>query len=479
MIQSFGRALLSPAVVGLTAVAVLIGLADAAVRPPSRGANMWDLYLVEASNTQIVGMATLVVWTVVLLRGSAAVRRPDALMRYGSHAAGAAAHLREVGGAAAAAILLANIAYVVIALPSGVSWSWSPVTLQTVQHAEPILVIGPTTLAGTVDAPLLAAILQSGHLLVGLLVMAIAHHAIAIRAPRLAGVFLFAFAGLTAIASFGVLTSVPLLDPTPLFNLAWALGWQRLIGAVVAAAVMVGGSLFLVLRADRNTTGFIGWLSSRWGVVVVIGCALVTMAPALIATGGVSTILPSLLPGPYGSVDGYARTLLLPIGTATVFYAWLAARTSEFLTYDLIRRGTYGRWVSAAAARGLAFTGVAAGSAALILLVHQQDQRSLRTIGAVAGLVAAQTLFYCALALFLFWVTPVDVAWPIAVGGSLVLGYPFVVDLGQLNIFAGLGINPGIPGVQLSAATAPAVAAVVLLAVTRLVASSSTPAAFR
>jgi hypothetical protein len=458
-------------------VAVLIGLADAAVRPPSRGANMWDLYFVEATNTQIVGMATLVVWTVVVLRGSANARRPDALIRHGSHTAAAVAHLREAGGAAAAAIMLANIAYLLIALPSGIGWSWSSATRQSMQHTDLILVIGPTSLAGSLESPLLAAVLQAVYLLVGLLVLAAAHHALAISAPRIAGAFLMSFAGLTAIASFGVLTSMPLLDPTPLFNLAWALGWQRLLGALVVTAAMLTCTALLLVRADRSTTGLVGWLSSGWGSVVVIGCALVTLAPTITGTGEVRTALP--LPGRFGSIDDYARTLLLPIGTATVFYAWLTTRTTEYLTYDVIRRGNYGRWMTAATIRGTALTALATGGAALILLTQQQDPRSLRNVGAVAILVAAQTLFYCALALLLFWLAPIDVAWPITVGGSLVLGYPFVVDLGPLNIFAGLSINPATPGVDLSAALAPAVAAFVLLATAHLVTRTTAPAVFR
>lgn len=160
--------------------------------------------------------------------------------------------------------------------------------------------------------------------------------------------------------------------------------------------------------------------------------------------------------------------MVLVLGYATGAASRISSRASDRYTSEALRFGTPARWTFRILVAELPLLLlVSAGMPAVVAVIYVVTEPGLmETSGAGMvtvltgfGLLTVQLSMYVAVILATTWFTASAAAWPVIVAVATIFGYPLVVPLGNVNVFASFSMAT--PSGQ--AITWPAVCASVLV----------------
>lgn len=454
MKSSFLRGLLSP----ISLVMALVAASLAAVTPTHASSglndNMWDRYFVVGTNEHIFALAFLVLWAPYCILQCRRVLRIESKVRHGSYSRVAYTYTSNTVGIAAGAISAVTIVFLGSSAPYGVSLQWSDNTIALRGQSDIVAVVGAESFSTVFSSPILALVAHLSLWLIALVCAAALHFGLALRWQRTANAVTYVISSAIAVGSFGVFLDMPAIDPAAATNLGYALIWERLDSGVAVLSVICLIAVLLILSADGQLRSLPAALSTKWGLAVVVVLTFFCTLPLFgLATGTINERLAEALPGRHGSVDASVRTLVIPIIWASFLAFGLASRSRSYLMLELLRLGSSSRWLSRSVLKGLALSISCAIATLLFIAVSletfQHGQLPMiddyTTIMIFGLTLAVQTFNYCLLAITLYWYQPMDIAWPTAVGGLLVIGSS-LLPMGPLaTLVAPLGVDPGHP----------------------------------
>lgn len=450
----------------LAAVMVSVTLYGTLVTWAGTDASAWVVLLSSLGTSQSIIVFGLLWWLVRIHAVAKWATNELVLVRSGSR-------VRALGGAVALALgeLLATGLVIAIVSIASAPWRW---------HNEWHFSGGDQAIESFFTRPLTALLATGVYAAVAFMLVAILLFSVALRhgAQWAIGVSAVIYAW-AAMSSFGVTDDVAVLDISRAFTLPWALT----TGSFIFPLLLLAVAAFIAFRRVRVLDHFAhrrSWFAfdSRLAVLLPMLLSFVFAALAFVsmehATQG--ELVVAFFAGDGGDLVLYLAAMGLILTGATVAIAPSVSSAEDRYTEESIRDGSARRWFTRHAVvwflRSFAISAgivLAVLAAALIVQPGTMAADLSRDAFIVFVRVAVQVFFYASLGQLLLWVAPIAVAWPTTIATALVLGYPFVLDLGDANVFAAFStIHEGLPAIadwnSIYGAFACAVAAVIATA---------------
>lgn len=465
MTRRFIRGLAPWPTLGAIAATAAFVLFRGGIDPQAATGNLWDTLLPALLDTMVTNVVLLGWWMLVLFPALSLLRRPEVLVRYGSPVAAAWGALRRLALTLIVGMFSVTAIAVVAAGPAGWSWSWSGTHASSgtpgASSAE--------ALSRFFTSPLVALLAATAYLAAALLMLALVAVTVTLVAGRSAGVAVTVVVYLWAsLSSFGVFNDAGGLDASRAVNLPWAFYTHSVTSSMVMMAVLVLASVFmLVVAGNRHRPRLREMLAVRGASLAVIGTAagFASLSPAT-DDGNLGTSVARFFSGSGGDIFEYLAVMVLVLGYATGAAARISSRASDRYVSEALRAGTPARWTGRVlTAELLPLLVVSAGVPATVAGVYMAAHPTLvATIsaGAVtvlicAGLLSVQLAMYIAVIVATVWCTASASAWPVVAAIAIIFGYPLVVPLGNINVFASFSMAaPSLEGVNLYAVLASA-----------------------
>lgn len=473
MTRRFLRALAPWPMLGAIVATVAFVLFRGGGVPQATAGNIWDRLFPALLDSMVTNVVLLGWWMLVLFPALSMLRRPEALVRYGSPAAAAWGILRRLALTLIVGMFSVTATAVVAAAPAGWSWSWSGTHVNSgtpdASSAEALSLIFPS--------PLAALLASSFYLAAALFVFALAAVMVALVSGRSSGVTVIVVVYLWAsLSSFGVFNNMGGLDASRAVNLPWGLYTHSVTSSMVMMIVIVLVSAFVLVRAgDRHRPRLRELLTARGASLAIIGTAagFAALSPA-VGEADLGASVARFFSGSVGDIFQYLAVMVIVLGYATGAAARISSRATDRYVHEALRTGTPTRWtIRVLTAELPPLLLVSAGVPAAVAAVYVATNPALiSTIssGAVtvlfcAGLLMVQLLMYVAVIVATVWCTASASAWPMIAAIAIVFGYPLVVPFGNINVFAAFSMAaPSLEGISLSAVCASALVTAIAIA---------------
>jgi hypothetical protein len=448
------------------------------------GGNIWDVIFPMVTETIVLSVIGLFWWLFFVVNSiGSELGRMEILLRLGSRWR---ALFRSTAGAARLLLLGGGVLFVLttlIAWPLGPSVEWSEPTQASAASGTVNSAFSAANLAQFFPSPLVALLACGLFTCAAFVVVAFFCLSVSLRFGRRIGLAVIALIYFwAALSGFGVLNIAPQLDFSRVVSLPWALYNHSLplaVGALCATVLLSAVIIFSSLAWLRE------WAARRFAISIVVVLFVVLAAvQASTRSRGVVSGMQVLFAGEFGDIFQYVAMAVVPIAYATSLAARLIDKSGPRFWYEAVRRGSVRRWalgVMGEEARtvplfslGVTFVSIVVLGIALGFRIERLDALFFLSLRCFAG-VLLETSFLCALVILLFCMTGSVTLWPAIVAAAIVLGYPAIVDLGPINIFAPYSID--VPDVgHMGYAAAPYVACLVgfVIVVVAILVRSST-----
>ncbi|MCZ2404402.1 hypothetical protein IV498_14755 [Paenarthrobacter sp. Z7-10] len=435
----------------MAAIVALYAILYASSSARVHGSNAWDAVFPSLTETKVTSQVGLLWFCSFIIPICFAFGRPEVMQRYGSWARAVRKGLAELVGRLVAGGAVITLVVIVVAFPLGVGTTWSSEAVNEAASDAQLSAFSAAALARHFSNPVIA--LAACGLYTGAAYMIVAAFTLAVAARRVtAAVWGLMFFYVWALICSFAMTDLPNpADASVALSIAWALSQGGLLQAATGLAVCIIITLVLT-RVKHPISGARAMIQNRVAVTIALLALTVAGSVQVAAhTGTLTEFTAAYFAGSYGDIVQFIAAAVIPLAFATRYAAELTDRAEGLLLYEAVRAGSYRRWTIRSLARELvqALIFVAAYGAVLTATYAVVHGGTGLGKGGHIGLllvdltgIAAELILLLTAAMLLFWLRGSLDAWPALVGVAVVLGYPFMLNLGAANIFAPYSTPP-------------------------------------